>query len=74
MKKRELVSVVLFFDVILLAMTGLAAVLDDLIGEKAEFIVKLVHFVAGLLFIVLAVYHVIYNWKALKLYMKKLKS
>jgi hypothetical protein len=32
-----------------------------LIGEKAEFIVKLIHFITGLLFTVLAIYHVIYN-------------
>jgi threonine/homoserine/homoserine lactone efflux protein len=73
MKKRALVSVMLFFDVILLAVTGLVAVFDQFIGEKAEFIVKLIHFITGLLFIILAVYHVIYNWKALKSYIKRKK-
>jgi threonine/homoserine/homoserine lactone efflux protein len=73
MKKRALVSVILFFDVILLAITGLVAVFDQFIGETAEFIVKLIHFITGLLFIILAVYHVIYNWKALKSYMKRKK-
>jgi hypothetical protein len=73
MKKRAMVSVMLFFDVILLAITGLVAVFDNLIGETAELIVKLIHFIAGLLFIILAVYHVIYNWKALMSYIKRKK-
>jgi hypothetical protein len=73
MKKRALVSVILFFDAILLAITGLVAVFDNLIGETAEFIVKLIHFIAGLLFIILAVYHAIYNWKALMSYIKRKK-
>lgn len=71
MRKRALVSTVLFFDVILLAITGLVAVFDDLIGEKAEFVVKLIHFIAGLLFMFFVIYHIIYNWKALKSYLKK---
>jgi putative Ca2+/H+ antiporter (TMEM165/GDT1 family) len=71
MKKRALVSIILFFDVILLAITGLVAVFDDLIGERAEFVVKLIHFIAGLLFMFFAIYHIIYNWKVLKSYLKK---
>jgi hypothetical protein len=63
----------LFFDVILLAVTGIVAVFDDLIGEQAEFVVKLIHFVAGLVFMIFVVYHIVYNWKALKSYLKMKK-
>ncbi|MDR2026144.1 MAG: DUF4405 domain-containing protein [Prevotellaceae bacterium] len=71
--KRAVVSIVLFFDVILLAVTGIVAVFDNLIGEQAEFVVKLIHFIAGLVFMVFAVYHIVYNWKVLKSYLKKKK-
>jgi hypothetical protein len=71
--KRAMVSTVLFFDVILLSVTGIVALFDNLIGEQAEFVVKLIHFIAGLVFMVFTVYHIVYNWKALKSRLKKKK-
>jgi thiosulfate reductase cytochrome b subunit len=71
MKKRASVSIILFFDLILLVTTGLVAIFDELIGEKAGFVVKWIHFIAGLLFVFFVGYHITYNWKALKSYLKK---
>jgi hypothetical protein len=71
--KRAVVSIVLFFDVILLSVSGIVAVFDNFIGEQAEFVVKLIHFVAGLVFMVFTAYHIVYNRKVLKLYLRKKK-
>jgi cytochrome b subunit of formate dehydrogenase len=71
--KKRLVSIVLFFDVIVLAITGIIMIFDDFINEPAEFVANVIHSVAGIAFMFFTVYHIIYNWKTLKFYLKKMK-
>ncbi|MDR2653224.1 MAG: DUF4405 domain-containing protein [Prevotellaceae bacterium] len=61
--KKRLVSIVLFFDVIALAITGIFMIFDDLVGEQVEFVSQAIHSIGGSVFMFFTVYHIIYNWK-----------
>jgi cytochrome b subunit of formate dehydrogenase len=71
--KKRLVSTVLFFDVIVLAITGIIMIFDDLIGESVEFVANVIHSIAGIVFMFFTIYHIIYNYKTLIFYLKKMK-
>ena len=68
--KRAIVSIALFVLFILLPVSGkmIVAMQDD---HEAMFIWAGVHGLLGFLFAVVGIFHIVYNWKSLKQYLKK---
>ena len=68
--KRAVVSVALFVMFILLPISGkmIVAVQDN---HEAMYIWAGIHSLLGLLFAVFGIFHIVYNWKTLKQYLKK---
>jgi hypothetical protein len=65
--KRKRVSVTLFVTFLFLPVSAIFIHSSGHIG----FIAKRIHGLCGLIFTVMGIYHIIYNWKTLKLYFKK---
>ena len=70
--KRAIVSVALFIMFILLPISGKmieAMAMED--NSEAMFIWGAIHSLLGLLFFVFGIFHIVYNWKTLKFYLKR---
>ncbi|MDR2540771.1 MAG: hypothetical protein LBD11_03110 [Candidatus Peribacteria bacterium] len=68
MKKRAIVSIVLFVSFLLLPITAIMDLFfESYVGEVG----KIIHTIAGIVFTLMAIFHIAFNWKTLKSYMKK---
>jgi hypothetical protein len=66
MKKRAIVSLILFISFLLLPVS---AMLIDHSSPTVAFIARSIHGRLGMIFTVAAVFHIVYNWKLLKSYL-----
>ena len=68
--KRAVVSIALFVMFILLPLSGkmIVAMQDN---HESMFVWVFIHSLLGLLFAVFGIFHIVYNWKTLKHYLKK---
>ncbi|MDR2563893.1 MAG: DUF4405 domain-containing protein [Prevotellaceae bacterium] len=70
--KRRRVSLWLFFTMCALVLTGvLIQTFEALEKEFPAHLFTAIHVVAGVIFTVFSIFHVIYNWRALKNYLRK---
>lgn len=68
--KRAVISVALFIMFILLPISGkMIEVMKD--NPETMFIWGSIHYLLGLLFTFFGIFHIVYNWKTLKTYIKK---
>ena len=68
--KRAVVSVALFAMFILLPFSGkMIEIMKD--NSEVRYIWVGIHYLLGLLFTVIGIFHIVYNWKTLKHYLKK---
>ena len=70
--KRAVVSIALLVMFIFLPISGKmieAMALED--NSEAMFIWGGIHSLLGLLFFVFGIFHIVYNWKTLKFYLKR---
>ena len=66
---RGLFSIILFFTFILVIVSALITHISH--GTKISHIVLHIHAFSGIVFACAGVFHIIYNWKALKKYLMK---
>ncbi|WP_310604984.1 DUF4405 domain-containing protein [Anaerosporobacter sp.] len=70
LNKRAIVSVSLLFMFILLPISGqMIGIVKD--NPEAHYFWGGTHCLLGLLFSVFGIFHIVYNWKSLKYYLKK---
>jgi len=68
--KRAFVSVALFIMFILLPISGkMIEIMKD--NQEAMYVWVGIHCLLGLLFTGFGIFHIVYNWKTLKYYLKK---
>ncbi len=68
--KRAIVSVTLFVLFIILPISGkMMQIMEN--NYEAKYVWGCIHYVAGLLFTTFGIFHIIFNWKSLKHYLKK---
>ena len=65
--KRAIASLILLFSLVMLPVSGVIIHIGH--GTKTGHTWLHLHVVIGIVFVVAAVFHVIYNWKVLKQYL-----
>jgi len=68
--KRAVVSILLFVMFILLPVSGRMISIDGAVAENA-YVWSAIHCLIGLIFTVVGIFHIVYNWKSLKNYLTK---
>ncbi|MDR1896736.1 MAG: hypothetical protein LBR10_08100 [Prevotellaceae bacterium] len=64
--KRAIVSVAMLFAFTVLIVSAIF----DVLNLFADDIFKLIHAITGILFMILGIFHIVYNWRTLMHYLK----